>query len=86
MISRSKHRLHTDGPCQVAMFRDKYGYSQPDEFIGCFPCRVANARLIAAAPELLKALEDIVRAIEEGTGGIGELIDAAKDVIGIATN
>ena len=118
-------KLHTEGPWQVTMVRDKYGttsyqvrmhthtaiavckksywhegyephtdedgYYQPDELMGCMPHRVANARLIAAAPELLEALKELVRAVEtseidlEGTY-IDHLIQKAQVLIETASN
>lgn len=43
-------------------------------------CR-ANARLVAAAPDLLAALEDLVRAVESGAMDPGLQIDAAQRAI-----
>jgi len=43
---------------------DQYGYYQPDENMDCMAFRVANARLIAAAPDLLDALQDALCALE----------------------
>jgi hypothetical protein len=40
--------------------QDEDGYYLPDDQIDCSEYRVANARLIAAAPELLEALIDAV--------------------------
>jgi hypothetical protein len=38
---------------------DADGYTLPDDEMDCTPSKVANARLIAAAPDLLDALESL---------------------------
>ena len=38
--------------------QDDYGYFQPDDLMDCEEHRIATARLIAAAPDLLEALKD----------------------------
>lgn len=42
---------------------DDDGYYIPDEFIDCSASKVANAYLIAAAPDLLEALKAIVKMV-----------------------
>jgi len=46
---------------------DDDGYYQPDEAMDCAPHRIANARLIAAAPELLEALVGMLDALPSAT-------------------
>ena len=42
--------------------KDEYGYFQPDENMDCEKHRIDTARLIAAAPDLLEALQDLFDA------------------------
>jgi len=50
--------------------KDEYGYVQPDDNMDCESWRIAIARLIAAAPDLLKALENL-----EHTAGLPVMSD-----------
>ena len=40
---------------------DEFGYYQPDKNMDCDEYRIANARLIAVAPDLLDVLLDILQ-------------------------
>ena len=64
---------------------DFYGYFQPDENMDCDQHRVANARLIAAAPDLLALLIELV-AIEGPQPGTSEWGDKARAAIAKATS
>ena len=55
-------------PSNHILMADKDGYIQPNENIECSPQKIANANLIAAAPELLEALENLLK-VHEGEGG-----------------
>lgn len=83
---------HTPGPWKV---REDYAGAQSVVSADAFLARVgppnteqaeANARLIAAAPELLEALQGLLAAVEQGTlPGSGKAQDAARAAIAKAT-
>ena len=63
---------------------DNYGYFQPDEWMDCAEHMIANAHLIAAAPDMLALLIELVdmEGPQPGTSAWG---DKARAVIAKAT-
>jgi hypothetical protein len=62
---------HTPGPwCMESFFHGQYDvYSEvTDDFISGGTISEADARLIAAAPDLLEALEKVVSFVDAGQG------------------
>lgn len=94
--------VHTPGPWYADKLQDRtafnifmpgYGSAGAQVFhcsnaTACMGPQVeANARLIAAAPELLTALQKLVRAIDRlpGNNPLDGLADEARDAINKAT-
>ena len=93
----AEHAKHTPGPWQVNSRDDHQVCDCDGERRGCSPIaqivrrfddattRRANARLIAAAPELLAALQALIdRGLEHRLSGFPE-VDAARAAITKAT-
>lgn len=57
------------------------GYVQPDDNIDCAQWRVDVARLIAAAPDMYAALEQIAQVNEYNTSSMGWVVELAKTVL-----
>ncbi len=82
---------HTPGPWRVAPNRSLSGAIETDfspfnhTLLGCTfgesPVHQANARLMAAAPDLLAALEGVLRVADRKT----DEFDAARSAIAKAT-
>lgn len=65
--------------------QDELGYNQPNGLCDIPLHKVANARLIAAAPALLEALEMIVEGYDFTRGEVaGEDVNAARAAIAAA--
>jgi hypothetical protein len=85
---------HTPGPWMVDRPGTLFHIRTMDEINGtvatCDPCdfatqeQLANARLIAAAPELLEALRELVESVAISDPGVYDL-DAARAAIAKAT-
>lgn len=82
---------HTPGPWHVSKHQDGrsmlvYGADDYEVARVCFPNRKENARLIAAAPDLLRVLVKLEQACaDEGVQGMDILLAAARAAIAKAT-
>jgi hypothetical protein len=89
---------HTPGPWRASKTRPFDVYSAEGRYIGttkgnhALPEHIAdedkaNARLIAAAPELLSMLKRIIRATDEGyDDAVWKLIELASETVSQAEN
>ena len=64
--TRGRLRGHTAGICTL----DADNYDFDDDEDACKSTALANARLIAAAPELLKALKMVAKTLDEHEQGL----------------
>lgn len=65
------HRSHTNFHGETTHYKGELAWTQPvPEREGGDVARLANARLIAAAPELLEALEKLAAFADEVTGKV----------------
>lgn len=90
---------HTPSPWMVATIKESFAISctSPNEEFkylcvavlpGCKNAEnLANARLIAAAPDLLSMLTRIIRATDDGyEHAVWKLIDLAREAVSMAEN
>ena len=89
---------HTPAPWRIATIRESFAVATAPTYEGKYLCvavlpgcqnaeNLANAKLLAAAPDLLSMLKRIIRATDENyDDAVWKLIDLARKTVSRAEN
>ena len=89
---------HTPAPWMIATISESFAVASAPDGVGKYLClavlpgcqnaeNLANARLLAASPDLLSMLKRIIRATDEGyDDAVWKLIEVAREIVSRAEN